>query len=39
MYIDYGIKDKIEYCLDIILKEAKKENKLANQLIITMLSA
>ena len=39
MYIDYGIEDKIEYCLDIILKEAKKENKLANQLFITMLSA
>ena len=39
MYIDYGIEDKIEYCLDIILKEAKKENKLANQLFITILSA
>jgi hypothetical protein len=39
MHIDYGIEDKIEYCLDVILKEAKKENKLANQLFITMLSA
>ena len=39
MYIDYGIEDKIEYCLDIILKEAKKENKLAKQLFITILSA
>ena len=39
MYIDYGIKDKIEYCLDIISREAKKENKLTNQLFITMLSA
>ena len=39
MHIDYGIEDKIEYCLDIILKEAKKENKLSNQLFITMLSA
>jgi hypothetical protein len=39
MYIDYGIKNKVEYCLDIILKEAKKENKLANQLLVTMLSA
>ena len=39
MHIDYGIKDKIEYCIDIILKEAKKENRVANQLLITMLSA
>jgi hypothetical protein len=39
MHIDYGIEDKIEYCLDIILKEAKKENKLTNQLLITMLCA
>ena len=39
MHIDYGIEDKIEYCLDVILKEAKKENKLTNQLFITMLSA
>jgi hypothetical protein len=39
MYIDYGIKDKIEYCLDIILKEAKREEKLSYQLIITKLSA
>ena len=37
MHIDYGIEDKIEYCLDTILKEAKKENKLTNQLFITML--
>ena len=27
MYIDYGIEDKIEYCLDVILKEAKKEEQ------------
>ena len=39
MYIDYGIEDKIEYLLDVILKEARKEEKLSYQLIITMLSA
>src|SRR5918993_1340498 len=39
MYIDYGIEDKIKYLLDIILKEARKEEKLSYQLIITMLSA
>jgi hypothetical protein len=39
MYIDYGIKDKIKFCLDIILKEARKEEKLSYQLFITMCSA
>ncbi|MGH9981218.1 MAG: hypothetical protein ACRD6U_06670 [Nitrososphaeraceae archaeon] len=39
MHIDFGIDNKIEYCIDIILKEAKKENKLSYQLLITMLSA
>ncbi|HET7642544.1 MAG TPA: hypothetical protein VFK40_03465 [Nitrososphaeraceae archaeon] len=39
MYIDYGIKDKIQYCLNIILKGSRKENKLAYQLFITKLSA
>src|SRR5215204_5712236 len=39
MHIDYGIENKIEYCIDIILKEARKEEKLSYQLIITMLSA
>jgi hypothetical protein len=38
MHIDYGIEDKIGYCLDIILKEARKEEKLSYQLLITMLS-
>ena len=33
MHIDYGIEDKIEYCLDIILKEARKEERLSYQLI------
>ena len=28
MHIDYGIEDKIEYCLDVILKEAKKEEQI-----------
>src|ERR687898_284723 len=39
MYIDYGIEDKIKYLLDVILKEARKEEKLSYQIIITMLSA
>ena len=39
MYIDYGIENKIEYLLDVILKEARKEEKLSYQLFITMLSA
>ena len=39
MHIDYGIEDKIEYCRDIILKEARKEDKLSYQIFITMLSA
>jgi hypothetical protein len=39
MYINYGIENKIEYLLDIILKEARKEEKLSYQLLITMLSA
>ena len=28
MHIDYGIEDKIEYCLDVILKEARKEEQI-----------
>src|SRR5688500_20324115 len=39
MHIDYGIENKIEYLLDVILKEARKEEKLSYQLFITMLSA
>lgn len=39
MYINYGIENKIEYLLDVILKEARKEEKLSYQLLITMLSA
>jgi hypothetical protein len=39
MYIDYNIEDKIKYLLDIILKEARKEEKLSYQLVITMLSS
>jgi hypothetical protein len=38
MYIDYGINDKIKYLFDVILKEARKEDKLSYQLIISMLS-
>jgi len=30
MYIDYGIENKIEYILDTVLKEARKEEKLTN---------
>lgn len=39
MHIDYGIEDKIEYLLDTVLKEARKEEKLTKQLFITMCSA
>jgi hypothetical protein len=39
MYIDYEIEDKIKYLLDVILKEARKEEKLSYQLFITMCSA
>jgi hypothetical protein len=39
MYIDYGINNKIEYILDTVLKEARKEEKLTKQLFITMCSA
>ncbi len=39
MHIDYGIEDKIEYILDTVLKEARKEEKLTKQLFITMCSA
>ena len=39
MYIDYGIENKIEYLLDTVLKEARKEEKLTKQLFITMCSA
>jgi hypothetical protein len=39
MHIDYGIENKIEYLLYVILKEARKEEKLSYQLFITMLSA
>ena len=39
MYIDYKIEDKIKYLLDVILNEARKEEKLSYQLIMTMLSA
>ena len=28
MHIDYGIEDKIEYLLDVILKEARKEEQI-----------
>ena len=39
MHIDYGIKNKIEYCLETALKEARKEERLSYQLFITMCSA
>ena len=32
------IKDKIKYCIDVILKEAKLEDVLVKQLLYTMLS-
>ena len=39
MHIDYEINNKIEYILDTVLKEARKEEKLTKQLFITMCSA
>jgi hypothetical protein len=33
------IDDKIEYCIDTILKEARQEDRLVKQLVYTMLSA
>jgi hypothetical protein len=39
MQIDYKIQDKIDYIIDICLKEAKKEDRVVNQLLFTMLSA
>ncbi len=39
MHIDYEINNKIEYILDTVLKEARKEKKLTKQLFITMCSA
>jgi hypothetical protein len=35
-YPDIG--DKIQYCIDVILKEAKLEDVLVKQLFYTMLS-
>src|SRR5205809_5926465 len=32
------IADKIGYCIDVILKEAKKEDRLVKQLFYTLLS-
>jgi uncharacterized C2H2 Zn-finger protein len=40
MYIQYDdISDPVKFVLDIALKEAKKEERLTDQLLITMLSA
>lgn len=35
---DIGIGDKISYCIDVILKEAKLEDVLVKQILYTMLS-
>ena len=39
MHIDYRIEDKVDYIINICLKEAKKEDRLTKQIFITMLSA
>jgi len=39
MQIDHKLEDKINYVVNICLKEAKKEDRVVNQLLITMLSA
>src|SRR5688572_7571276 len=40
MYIQYDdIPDPVKFVLDIALKEARKEERLTDQLLITMLSA
>src|SRR5215203_2602374 len=40
MYIQYdNISDPIKFVLDTALKEARKEERLTNQLLVTMLSA
>ena len=36
--VDVG-DDKIKYCIDVILKEAKLEDRLVKQIFYTMLSA
>src|SRR4051812_31254505 len=35
---DDKIEDKIKYCIDVILKEAKLEDRLVKQILYTMLS-
>ena len=35
--VNDGVDDKIKYCIDIILKEAKLEDVLVKQLFYTML--
>ena len=37
--VNDGIDDKIKYCIDVILKEARKEDRLVRQIFYGMLSA
>jgi hypothetical protein len=40
MYIEYDdIDNPLQYCIDVILKEAKEEGRLVRQILLTMLSA
>jgi hypothetical protein len=34
-----GINDRIEFCINMILKEAREETRLVKQILYTMLSA
>ena len=37
--VDFGNEDKMQYCINVILKEAKLEDRLVKQTFYTMLSA
>jgi hypothetical protein len=40
LYIEYeDVKDPTRYCIDVILKEARKEDRLVKQLFYVMASA
>jgi hypothetical protein len=39
MYIEFGIENPLQFCIEVILKEARKEHRLNKQLLDTMLSA
>jgi hypothetical protein len=39
MYTEYGIDYPLQFCIEVILKEAREEHRLIKQLLVTMLSA